>query len=367
MEKLEFMTLDQVISNSHSVSDIKDVPQKQRDDLLLIGENCVNQKGLYTVLTTLLYYKYLHPEQDVRRHQKQIEGGFSGRSFDTSHVTPVLKKEGLPAMAESGWLTRSLEQPYPYDYNYNGKMPAKLRLPFLDVLDYVEKNPRKALNLLRILLHAVIQVSKRNQIHIVPLSNPDKLTIEMIVAALQEHFLTKYGTHNGAKLPVIAFHSIYTALVKEMKRYEGCVLDDLSSLTACDRTNKASGDIEVFKDGNLYEAIEIKLDKQVDAQIVRVAIEKIYKWNPQRYYILSVDGIKNEDRDEINALVCEVGVKHGCQIIINGLIPTIKYYLRLITNLSDFVSTYSTAVETDKELQPVHKTKWNEIIEAYEL
>lgn len=367
MEKPEYITLDQVIHNSHSVSDIKDIPQKQRDYLSLIGKNCVNQKGLYTVLTTLLYYKYLHPAQDVRRHQKQIKGGFSGRTFDTHYVTPVLKKEGLPAMAESGWLTRSLEQPYPYDYAYNGKMPAKLKMPFLDVLDYVEKNPQAALSMLMILLNAVIQESKKNQIHIVPLSNPDKLNISVIVMALEEHFMTKYGTHNGAKLPVIAFHSIYTVLVKEMKRYEGCVLDELSSLTACDRTNKASGDIEIFKDDTLYEAIEIKLDKQIDTQIVRVAVEKIYKWNPQRYYILSVDGVKEEDKGEINEILCDVETNHGCQIIINGLIATIRYYLRLITNLSDFVSTYSKVVEADQELQPVHKTKWNEIIERYKL
>lgn len=361
------MTLKQIIDSSRAISDITDIPTKQRNDLILIGTNCIKQKGLYTVITTLLYYKHLHPQQDVRKHQRQINGGFSGRSFDTNNVTPVLKREGLPAMAESGWLTRSMEQPYPYDYNYNGKMPQKLKLPFLDTLDYIEKNPDKAVNLLRILLHTVIQVAKQNQFQIVPLSNPDKLTINGIIGALEEHFNTKYGTHNGAKLPVIAFHAIYSSLIKEMKRYEGCNLDDLSSLTACDRTNKASGDIEIKKDGDLYEAVEIKLDKKIDAQIVRVAAEKIFKWNPQRYYILSVDGIKDEDRNEIDNILLEVGLKHGCQIIINGLIPTIKYYLRLITDLKDFVNTYSKAVEKDSELQPIHKTTWNSIIQKYNL
>lgn len=361
------MNLEQIINSSRSISNIKDIPLKQRNDLKVIGEHSIKQKGLYTVLTTLLYYKYLHPQQDVRKHQKQIAGGFSGRSFDTENVTPILKKMGLPAMAESGWLTRTLEQPYPYDYKYVGKIPTKVKTPFLDTLDYVQKNPDKALSLLKILLNTVINVAKKNQIAIIPLSNPDKLTIMSIMDALEEHFLTKYNTHNGAKLPVIAFHSIYTSLIKEMKRYEGCSLDPLSSLTACDRTNKASGDIEIKKGGKLYEAIEIKLDKQIDSQIVRVVEEKIYKWNPQRYYILSVYGIKEEDRKEIDGILCEVGVKHGCQIIINGLIPTIKYYLRLITDLTEFVSTYSKAVERDTELQPIHKETWNNIIRKYNL
>jgi DNA (cytosine-5)-methyltransferase 1 len=47
-------------------------------------------------------------------------GGFSGRRIDTQYITPTLKELGLPAMAESGWLTRSLEQPYPYTLDYNG-------------------------------------------------------------------------------------------------------------------------------------------------------------------------------------------------------------------------------------------------------
>ena len=71
-------------------------------------------------------------------------------------------------------------------------------------------------------------------------------------------------------MPVLAFHSIYSSLINEIKRYDGCTLADLSSLTACDKTNKASGDIEIFKDEKLFEAVEIKLDKKINAQIIRV-------------------------------------------------------------------------------------------------
>lgn len=357
--------LEDILNNSHSISDITDIPADIRNDLIVIGEKCEKQKGVYTVLTTLLYYKTLHPSQDVRRHQAQLPGGFSGRSFDTNNVTPVLKKMHLPAMAESGWLTRSLEQPYPYDYNYNGKIPSAVKLHFLRALDYVQKNPSDAEKMLRILLNKVSEVAERNKVLITPLQNPEKLTINKIIEALEEHFLARYGTHNGAKLPVLAFHAIYTSLITELKRYEGCTLAPLSSLTACDRTNKASGDIEIFKNGKLFEAIEIKLDKKIDSQIVRVVEEKIYKWNPQRYYILSVLGTKYEDQSEINDIVCKVGINHGCQIIINGLLPTIKYYLRLIADLSHFVNNYSEAIEKDQELQLIHKNFWNHLIHKY--
>ena len=270
------LNLQQIIDNSKLISDIK-ISKEYTGYLSLIGENASQRKGVYTVLTTLLYYKYLHPKQDIRKHQSGMEGGFSGRSFDTKEVTPVLKKNKLPAMAESGWLTRSLEQPYPYDLSYNGKIPTLLKMPFLKCLDFVQKNPTKALSMLRILLNSVISQSEQTQITITPLKHPEGLSIEKIMMALEEQFLHNYGTHNGAKLPVLAFHAIYSCLIKELKRYEGCRLAPLSSLTACDKTNKASGDIEIKKNKSLFEAIEIKLDKKIDSQIVRVVEEKIYK------------------------------------------------------------------------------------------
>ena len=102
------------------------------------------QKGVWTVLITLLFYKILNPKQDIRYHKVELENGFSGRSFDTKVVTPTLRKLGLPAMAESGWLTRSLEQAYPYTLDYKGKIANKtLKEAFLRLLDIVETCDKK--------------------------------------------------------------------------------------------------------------------------------------------------------------------------------------------------------------------------------
>lgn len=369
MEMTKKIKFESIITNSYLISDINisDIPKPIYNNIVKIAEAANKQKGVYTVTITLLYYKTLNPTQDIRKHQSSMEGGFSGRSFDTKYITPVLRKMKLPAMAESGWLTRSLEQPFPYTLEYNGKISGGVKKPFLQVLDYVEKNPSKSEDLLRILLYNVIKETQKNKIKINTLSNPEKLTITKIVEALDNHFSYQYGTHNGAKLPVLAFYAIYQLLINELYRYYNCSLAPLASLTACDLTSKASGDIEIFKDNTLFEGIEIKLDKKITEDIVHIAAKKIFRFSPTRYYILSYRGVKQSDRKKIEKLIFNIKDKHGCQIIINGLLSTLKYYLRLVSSLEDFVSNYSSLVENDTELQREHKEYWNIILHNMEL
>lgn len=44
-------------------------------------------------------------------------------------------------MKESGWLTKSLEQPHPYNLDFPGKINSKkVKSSFLSLLDSIEKN-----------------------------------------------------------------------------------------------------------------------------------------------------------------------------------------------------------------------------------
>ncbi|MEY4903579.1 MAG: hypothetical protein RLZZ292_1394 [Bacteroidota bacterium] len=356
----------EIYNLSYSLTDIDDVSEETKAFIKSIGEKINTQKGVFTVLVTLITHKIINPNQDVRKHQSSLTNGFSGRSIDTVHITPTLKELGLPSMAESGWLTRSLEQPYPYNLDYNGKISNKVvKEAFLNVLDFVEKKPTSAKNVLRLLLAEAMASKNDAIVEIVPLENPEKLTIENIIKALDEHFRTKYETHGGSKLPVLAFFAIYKSLINEMGRYKNCTLAEMGSHTASDRTSKSAGDIEIFKKKRLFEAIEIKLDKVIDATMVRIAIEKIARYNPDRYYILSYIGVKDSDKLEIADLIDELKLEHGCQIIINGLLPTIKYYLRLITSLDEFINNYNSLIENDTEIKKIHKEKWNELINRY--
>lgn len=330
----------------------------------LIANYALNQKGVYTVLITLLTHKILEPNQDIRLHQSAMQGGFSGRTIDTKHITPTLRELGLPCMAESGWLTRSLEQPYPYNLDYQGKISnTQLKTAFLELIDYVQNNPLMAKPLLTYLLSCSIKNNQSDKVIINKLTISENYDIDSIIKFLTACFTHNYQESGGSKLPVIAFHCIFKQLISQLKRYDACVLKDLGSHTASDRTSKTAGDVEIFQHDKLIEAVEIKLNKPITADLMRIVQQKIYKHNPKRYCVFSSsDTIEIE---QVNVIIAEIKTQHGCEVIVNGVIPTLKYYLRLIMSLHDFVNEFLQAVENDNELKPVHKNTINLLIKQY--
>lgn len=344
-----------------------EIYNKNKTIISIIGDNCLRQKGVFTVVITLAIHKILYPLQDIRLHQSSMVGGFSGRSVDTKFITPTLKELDLPSMAESGWLTRSLEQPYPYNNKYIGKIGNKeVRNAFLNIVDFIQHNPSELDELIILLLTIANKKALENKTKIAPLSDPEKLNINNIVQLLENHFDYNYKIQGGSKLPVLAFFAIFQNIITEMSRYNGCYLNKIGSHTASDLTSDSSGDIEIYDCNNiLFESIEIKHNKPIDVTTVRIAIEKIYKFNPKRYCIFSFSCIKKDDYNKIIEIINEVNLTHGCQIIVNGVIPTIKYYLRLISSLPKFLESYRKLVESDIELKPTHKEKLIELFAGH--
>jgi DNA (cytosine-5)-methyltransferase 1 len=293
-----------------------------------------------------------------------MQNGFSARSIDTKYITPTLNELGLPAMAESGWLTRSLEQPYPYTMNYQGEISGVgMKQAFLRTVNYFQEDEELAEPILRILLNSAINYREANKVEITKIATDDDIQISEILNILRNHFFTVYGTHGGSKLPVLAFYAVYTFLVNEMSRYNGAELLPLGSHTASDRTSNSSGDIEIAKAGEIFEAVEVKLDKAPDLQMVRVAYGKITKFNPERYYILSGLGIVPIEQAQINELISTIQTEHGCQLIIDGLYNSLDYYLRLVANPKQFLNRYIELVMADNELSVEHKERLKEILE----
>ncbi len=330
----------------------------------LIVDNSESSKGVLAVLMTSLVYKILHPEQDIRKHQASIEGGYSGRTFDTTYITPFLQAHSFPAMRESGWLTRSLEQKVPYDLNYTGAIrPLKLKEAFLNIIDVIEtkSTSREASELFDYLLQSLIIQRDTKQIS---LAIPKNLSIEFTVDLLNNHFHSAYTTAGAARLPVLAIYAIYKCLFAEgQKRYKGKTLLPLESHTSADMQSGRLGDIDLVDDKCVtFEAVEVKFDIPVTHQVVEAAKRKILSSGVKRYYILSTKHILDKEKAKIEEDIKQIKNVHGCQLIVNGVLPTIKYYLRLLETPSTFIEYYVALLDNDDSIKFEHKQAWNTLI-----
>ena len=323
-------------------------------------------KGVFTVLLTSLVYKSLHPEQDVRRHQANMVNGYSGRSFDTKYITPFMKqKRFLGAMKESGWLTRSLEQNIPYGLDFPGKIQNKnIKAAFLNILNDVEENGADSEKYVIAMMAYSIKCKKDKTVILVnPIEKETSLTINDIMESLRKHFYFQYKSRGASILPVVALYSIYQCIIEELKRFNGMTLDKLASHNSCDRSSGETGDIVVRNaaDNSIYEVVEVKFDIPVNAIMVEDAYKKISERPVQRYYLLSTVVPSEEERVAIDEMICKIREEHGCQIIVNGVFPTLKYYLRLLDNTDVFVEKYVKNLSDNTEINFEHKIAWNKV------
>ena len=366
MNEIDF--IEKIYSDSLELKDFKNVnlSEKQLELVKIIVEKEETFKGVYTVLLSSLLYKCLHPEQDVRRHQAQIEGGYGGRGFDTKYVTPFLKqKKFLGAMKESGWLTRSLEQPIPYTLDYPGKIQnLQIKKAFLTILNDVEENNISPKEYVKAIMAYSIKLKKDKTIMLInPVDKENSITITEIMNFLNQHFYAKYKNRGASILPVMALYSIYECITKELKRFDGKKLDAFASHYSCDKNSGETGDIVVrnIDDNSIYEVVEVKFDIPINHVMVRDAYKKISDKPVQRYYILSTSELDEDERVAIDDAICQIREEHGCQIIVNGVFPTLKYYLRLLDNTDEFIKNYVNNLMNNTEINYEHKIAWNTI------
>lgn len=339
------------------------IPSSVAASLTTIIKHSQSSKAVCTVALTSLVYKLLEPSQDIRCHQTSIPNGYSGRTFDVAVVTPFMKAQRFPAMAESGWLTRSLEQKMPYDRSYPGAIkPIQLKEAFLDFIDYIEHSTQEdRKDLLLAFLQCLI---KQRALIEVDLATPTNLTITQIVYLLKRHFEYKYTTSGAARLPVLALYAVYQSLVSELKRFEDKDLLTLESHTSADRRSGRMGDLDIVnKDGMPFEAVEIKMGIPISMEMIDTAYEKFKSYpSMERYYILSTAVDEYVNTSLVQRRIQGIKNTHGCQIIANGIYSTLKYYLRLLDDPNSFVQHYVDCLSTDEAIKFDHRKYWNDLV-----
>jgi len=366
LNKIYEETLEEMEKDDEPSWAILDEEQIQRVNDLT--KNAETQKAVLTVVITSLVKKILDPQQDIRKHQDKMNGGYSGRTLDTNEVTPFLKRNFRRfAMAESGWLTRSLEQPYPYDLDYGGEIRNKeVKDAFLGILHDVEENGGDPNLYLKSIFANLIEKLQTVQEKLKEIDFEEELPIQKIMSMVKEHFETR----GASRLPVIAIYSVLDLLVENIERYDKKELLPLKHHTTSDATSGSIGDIEILdNEENYFEAIEIKHNIQIDEELVKDVYDKFRDVPINRYLILTTaePNVRPMEEKRVLSKIEEIHEDHGCQLITNGVIPTLKYYMRLLKKPSKFIESYTKYLEKDYEsntdVKDHHIDSWRDILE----
>lgn len=340
----------------------KHLKAEEIDMLDLVADKSEYFKGATTVLITSLTHKIVDPAQDIRKHQINLEGGYSGRTTDTKYVTPFLKQMRLTHMAESGWLTRSLEQNSPLDLNFNGQIRDKdFKKSFLSLIDNIQTKGASPEDYLDYLFQKLIVLRDAGIIEVTKFQDAGN-SISDIMSLLEKHFKQSDGA-GRSRLPVLAVYSIYQCIVPQLKRYSGKSLKKLESHTSPDYRSGDIGDIQVNSASEPFEGLEIKCDVKITPQLIDDAYRKFQKYPVDRYYILSTIKPTAAEYVELDKMTDKIAHEHGCQFIADDLLTTIKYYLRLINDPEEFLNNYTVNLAEDEVIKTQHKLLWKQLVE----
>lgn len=313
-------------------------------------------------LLTLALYKSAEPSQDIRYNKAEHDDGFSARAIDSNVTVPFLMQESLPKSVESHWLTQTLSFAEPWTRAVNLKtQPKKVGPLLIEAVNLLQELPddeqQQAAESVAVILMARL-VAERNRSK-VDVTRPKGLTIAEIRGLLNGMLRQRFKT-GSPRLPQLMIYAIYQALFEgEIARYADCTLEPVGRMKAADRKSGTVGDIVVSRTNRPMEAVETKYDLPITLSIVGEAMEKVKSHSVERYLILSTAGIDVSDREQIMQRIEEFKRSNGCEIIVNGVLETVCYYLRLLPNTNAFVDAFAALLESDEDLDYEHRVAWN--------
>lgn len=312
---------------------------------------------------TFGFYKCLHFEQDIRYHKSDYENGFTARGFDTAYTVPFLQENGLPYNVETHWLSQSLSFVGPLTPAQQLKTVPKAAGPLLVKVANLIQESENVDRVKEIVVYILVPMIEERNKGKIALSKPKNLSIDNVMSLIHMHFSQKY-TKNAPRLPQVAIYAIYQCLMADVERYSSFELKPLEKMKTANRKSGSVGDIDLCLDGRPIEAVEIKFEIPPSAAIVSEAIQKVKSESVQRYFILSTKPPIEDDLETIQKLKENFLKSNGCEIIVNGVYDTLKYYLRLLKTTNDFINNYTDLISIDEDLNYEHKVAWNAICET---
>ncbi len=79
-------------------------------------------------------------------------------------------------------------------------------------------------------------------------------------------------------------------------------------------------------------------------------------------------GGMGNDPEAVDRLVHQIHRQHGCEVIVNGILPSLKYYLRLLSDPKLFLDCYLRNLQLDfkqsTDIKEIHLRFWGELLDS---
>ncbi len=354
---------------------LSEIQEEIKVSLDIFIQKIETDKSLIQVIITTLLKKIIKPEQDIRLHMAKFPNGYSARVLDTKVTTPFFKIN-FPRYAnkETAFLTKATRAEIIWNFNEGVKLPLRSKSlvePFLKLIDKIEN---QTIDLENCLVYILAQLHLLCQSHEVVFSETlevansvNIININRVMKMVERHLEEPLSS----RLPVIVIFAIYKQLFKTIRRFENKILLSLNVHTSADK--HGYGDIEIRDNhNNPFEILEIKHNIPIDRNMILDIVKKSANTTIQRYYILTTykDCFINKDEEEfINELILNIKTERGLEIIANGIVNTLKYYLRFIEDYHEFIHTYTEELVRDArsstEVKDSHIQAWQKILQQY--
>ncbi|MEA5620173.1 DNA methyltransferase [Cronbergia sp. UHCC 0137] len=330
-------------------------------------------KSLIQLIITTLLKKIIKPDQDIRLHMAKFPNGYSARVLDTKVTTPFFKIN-FPRYAnkETAFLTKATRAEIIWNFQEGIKLPLRSKSlvePFLKLIDKIEN---QVIDIEECLIYILAQLYLLSQSHEVVFSETLKIAnyantinINTVIKMVKRHFEQPLSS----RLPVIVMFAVYKQLFPTMKRFKNKILLPLNVHTSADK--HGYGDIEISNQNNTpFEVLEIKHNIPIDKNMILDIVKKSANTTIERYYILTTykECFLNEEEEEyINNLILNIKKDTGLEIIANGILHTLKYYLRFVEDYHEFINTYTEELIIDAknstEVKDSHIKAWQMILQ----
>ena len=354
---------------------LSEIQEEIKASLDIFIQKIETDKSLIQVIITTLLKKIIKPEQDIRLHMAKFPNGYSARVIDTKVTTPFFKRT-FPKYAnkETAFLTKATRAEIIWNFDEGVKLPLRSKSlvePFLKLIDKIEN---QTIDLENCLVYVFAQLHLLCQSHEVVFSETlevansiNIININTVIKMVERHFEEALSS----RLPVIVIFAIYKQLFKTIRRFENKILLPLNVHTSADK--HGYGDIEIRDNhNNPFEILEIKHNVPIDRNMILDIVKKSANTTIERYYILTTynNCFINQDEEEyINELILGIKRERGLKIIANGIVNTLKYYLRFIEDYHEFISTYTEELVIDArnstEVKDSHIQAWRIILQEY--